>query len=237
MKNTETGGKIMQKAGRIAIIAVIVIVIGVIIIFGSSTKQSTADQVWDEQTTLGNLEAKNHYILYTDLMCPYCAVLGQTIIHDQDKFNQWLSDNDVLWEVRITDYLYEGSGIEESRPAAESIYCARNEGKFWDYYSAALEQLYQDYQSKGIAISKTAPQIKDLPDDYWQKIGESVGLGEDFKTCLDTHATAEDVENATAKAAKVASGMPSIFYNGEEGVIDGTRGWDVVKSYLNTGLK
>ena len=114
----------MNKAGRIAIIVAIIIAIGTLVILSSSTKPSTAEQVWDEQTTIGSLEAKNHYVLYTDIMCPYCAVLGQTIIHNQDDFNQWLADNDVLWEVRITDYLYEGSGVEYSRPAAEAIYCA-----------------------------------------------------------------------------------------------------------------
>lgn len=228
----------MQKAGRIAIIVAIIVAIGALISISLFTGQkSTAEQVWDQQTTIGSLEAKNHFVLYTDIMCPYCAVLGQTIIHNQDEFKQWLADNDVLWEVRITDYLYEGSDIDSSRPAAESIYCAKNEGKFWDYYSAALEKLYQDYQSKGVAISKTSPQIKNLPDDYWYKIGQSVGLGESFKDCLDTHATAEAVEDATAKTAKVVSGMPSVFYNGEEGAIDGTRGWDILKTYLKTGLK
>ncbi len=227
----------MNKAGRIAIIAAIIIAIGALVILSSSTKPSTAEQVWDEQTTIGSLEAKNHYVLYTDIMCPYCAVLGQTIIHNQDEFNQWLADNDVLWEVRVTDYLYEYSDFDYSRPAAEAIYCAKNEDKFWDYYTTALEKLYQDYQSKGIAVSKTAQQIKNLPDNYWQKIGESVGLGDDFKTCLDTHATANEVEETTAKASKVISGLPSVFYNGEEGAIDGTRGWDILKTYLNTGLK
>ena len=171
----------MNKAGRIAIIAAIIIAIGALVILSSSTKPSTAEQVWDEQTTIDSLEAKNHYVLYTYIMCPYCAVLGQTIIHNQDEFNQWLADNDVLWEVRVTDYLYEYSDFDYSRPAAEAIYCAKNEDKFWDYYTTALEKLYQDYQSKGIAVSKTAQQIKNLPDNYWQKIGESVGLGDDFK--------------------------------------------------------
>lgn len=227
----------MQKVGRIAIIAAIIVVIGALIIVSSLGQKSTADQAWNEQTVIGDLNAKNHYVLYTDLMCPYCAVLGQTIIHNQDKFNQWLTDNNVSWEVRVTDYLYEYSGVEYSRPAAEAIYCATNEGKFWDYYSAALEKLYQDYQSKGVAVSKTSPQIKNLPDDYWYKIGKSVGLGDDFKTCLDTHATVEAIEEATDKAANIINGLPAVFYNGEEGAIDGTRGWDTLKSYLETGLK
>lgn len=227
----------MKKAGRIVIIVAIIIALFAVIFLSSSTKTPNSEQVLDTQTTLGDLEAKNYYVLYTDLTCPYCAVLGQTIVHNEDEFEKWLSDNNVLWEVRITDFLYEYSGSEYSRPAAEATYCAKNEGKFWDFYRAAMEKMYQDYQSKGINVSKTSPRMTNLPDDYWNKIGKSVGLGEKFDNCLKNHESLAEVEAVTEKAAKEANGVPYVIYNGKEGNIDGTNGWNTLRSYLETGLK
>lgn len=227
----------MKKVGRIIILVAVIVLLFVVIITSTTTKPSVADQIWDEQTTMGNKEAKNYYVLYTDMMCPYCAVLAQTIIHNEDKFEQYLADNDVLWEVRLTDYLYEGSGVATSRPAAEAAYCAKNEGKFWDFYHVAMEQMYQDYQSKGIGISKTSPQIKNVPDDYWKKIGEKVGLGEKFVNCMSNHDTVAEIQANTQKAAQVTEGIPYIYYNGKAGMIDGTNGWDTLKAYLDSGLK
>lgn len=227
----------MKKAGRIAILTTIIILLFTAFIFSSTKQSSVADQIWDTRTTMGNTDAKNYYVLYTDMMCPYCAVLAQTIMHNEEEFEKYLADNDVLWEVRLTDYLYEGSGIEASRPAAEAAFCAKNEDKFWDFYHAAMEQMYQDYQSKGIGVSKTSPQIKNLPDDYWEKIGASVGLGESFVDCMDNHDTVAEIEDNTMKAAKVTEGIPYIYYNGQAGSIDGTNGWKTVKYYLDSGLK
>lgn len=227
----------MKKVGRIALLAGIAILLFVAIITSTTKKTSLTDQIWDIRTTMGSTDAKNYYVLYTDMVCPYCAVLAQTIIHNEEEFEKFLAERDVLWEVRLTDYLYEGSGVANSRPAAEAGYCARNEGKFWEFYHAAMEQMYQDYQSKGIGVSKTSPQIGTLPDDYWKKIGASVGLGDSFVNCMKNHDTVEEIEANTAKAARVTQGVPYVFYNGEEGSIDGTNGWNTLKGYLSTGLK
>ena len=60
--------------GKVLRIIAIVLVGGLLlvgIIVSSSTKAPT-DPIWDTATIMGNPEAKNHYITYTDVTCPYC---------------------------------------------------------------------------------------------------------------------------------------------------------------------
>lgn len=227
----------MNKIWRsVAIIGVIVALFAVIIL-NSSTQQSAADQVWNQAATVGNPEAKNFYVMYTDLMCPYCDYFSRAVMDNQEEFEQYLADNDILFEVRMTDYLYVASGAEYSRDAAEATYCAMRENKFWDYYHGALTALDRDYHSKGIGDSKTSPAIKNLPSDYWLKIGHQVGLGEQFDQCVAEHETANELDKNTERALKVATGMPFFKFNRfSTAGFDSSWGWDYVKMYLDAGL-
>lgn len=227
----------MNKIWRsIAIIGVIIALFAVIIL-NSSTKQSPADQAWNQAATVGDPEAKNFYVMYTDLMCPYCDYFSRAVMDNQEEFEQYLADNDILFEVRLTDYLYEASGIEYSRDAAEATYCAMREDKFWDYYHGALIALDHDYHSKGIGDSKTSPTIKNLPADYWLKIGHQVGLGEQFDRCVADHETADELDKNTERALQVANGMPFFQFNRfSTAGFDSSWGWDYVKMYLDAGL-
>ena len=168
----------MSKIWRSIAIIGVVIALFAVIILNSSTKQSAADQVWNQAATVGDLESKNFYVMYTDLMCPYCDYFSRAVMDNQAEFEQYLADNNILFEVRLTDYLYEANGSQYSRDAAEAAYCAMREDKFWDFYHGALTALDQDYHSKGIGDSKTSPAIKNLPADYWPNIGHKAGLGD-----------------------------------------------------------
>lgn len=110
----------MKHLRTAAIIAVIVLLFG-LLIMGSSTHQSPKDQVWDEATTVGELDSPNYYIMYTDLMCPYCDVFSRAVMEHWDEFTDYLAENKILFEIRLTDALYEGrphhlgGGCEEFR--------------------------------------------------------------------------------------------------------------------------
>lgn len=218
------------------IIAVIVLVFAVI--FASLTHAPAArEQVWDEATTVGNLDAKNHYVMYTDLMCPYCDVFSRAVMDHWDEFLAYLDEHDILFEIRLTDMLYEGNDIDYSRDAAEAAFCATRAGRFWDYYHAALAALWDDYHSKGIGNSKTADPITDMPDDYWLEIGSEIGLGDDFTNCVTNHESVADIEENTLRASRSAQGLPSFQFN--DFVTSGfgeTWGWDYVLMYLDAGL-
>ncbi len=227
----------MKHLRTVAIIAVIILLFG-LLIMGSSTRQSPKDQVWDEATTVGELDSPNYYIMYTDLMCPYCDVFSRAVMEHWDEFTDYLAENKILFEIRLTDALYEGSGSQYSRDAAEGAYCAAREDKFWDFYHAALKSLWDDYYSKGVGDSKTSPAIKNMPEDYWLKIGHSVGLGEQFDQCVSGHEAVADIENNTSRAMQVAEGMPSFKFNRfSTAGFDNSWGWDYVKMYLDAGLK
>ncbi len=228
----------MNKIIRIVAIVGIIGALFAVVLLNTSTKQRPSDQVWNEAATVGSLEAKNYYVMYTDLLCPYCDVFSRAVMDHWDEFEQYIADNDILFEIRLTDYLYEGSGVEYSRDAAEAAYCAMHEDKFWDFYHGALAALWKDYHSKGIGDSKTSPAIKNLPDDYWLKIGHNAGLGEQFDNCVKNHETVAEIEKNTERAAQSTTGMPSFKFNRfSTSGFDNAWGWDYVLKYLDAGLE
>lgn len=227
----------MSKIWRTLAIVAVIVVLFATIILNSSTKQSAGDQAWNQAATIGNPEAKNFYVMYTDLLCPYCDFFSRVVMEHQDEFEQYLADNDILFEVRMTDYLYTAGASEYSRDAAEATYCAMHEDKFWDYYHTALTTLDHDYHSKGVGDSKTSPAITNLPSDYWLKIGYKVGLGETFDQCVKNHETADELDKNTERALQVANGMPFFKFNRfTTAGFDSSWGWDYVKMYLDAGL-
>ena len=226
--------KFLRTAAIIAVIGALF----ALILLNSSTKQTPGDQVWNEASTVGELDAENYYIMYTDLMCPYCDVFSRAVMQHWDEFKQYLADNNILFEVRLTDYLYEASDIEYSRDAAEGAYCAMRENKFWDFYHGAIGSLWDDYHSKGIGDSKTSPAIKDMSEDYWLKIGHEAGLGESFDKCVKNHESVAEIEANTRRAAQSAQGMPSFKFNRfTTSGLDNAWCWDYVLKYLDSGLE
>lgn len=231
-----------QTKGRLwrtIAITVVVALLFVVILMNLSAKPNYQDQVWNSAAAIGPRDASNYYIMYTDLMCPYCDVFSRETINHWDEFAQYLDDHDILFEVRLTDYLYMGHGdsLIASRYAAEAGYCAMREDKFWDYYHGAIQQLWTDYHSKGIGVSKTATPISGMPDDYWQKVGHQIGLGDAFDQCLADHDTTAELDYNTARALQVSQGMPYFKFNRfTTAGFDNNWGWDYVLRYLDAGL-
>ena len=125
-----------------------------------------------------------------------------------------------------------------SRPAAEGAYCAARENRFWDYYHAALDHIFEDYYWKGVGYSKTAPMITDMNRDYWYNIGKEIGLGDTFKTCFKDSLAVSEIEENTIKASTSANGLPSFtFGKFSTSGFDPSWEWDTVKTMLNQGLK
>lgn len=238
----------MNKVGKILRVAGLVLVAGLLfalVIFNVTKKPSYAEQVWDEGTTAGALDAEHYFVMYTDLACPYCDVFSRAIKDHEEEFEQLLAEKSILFEVRVTDFLYEygESGPEMSRWSAKGAECATEKGKFWDYYHQALSNLWDDYNSKGIGVSKTSPAITGMTESYWIRVAEDAGMdGAEFSECMADEATAKAVEKKTEKTYKAMmnigqGGMP--FFNFEELKTSGfseTWGWTEVKQYFLAGL-
>ena len=228
----------MKKLGRILVLILIGGAIVAAMITSTTRKTPLSEKIWNEGMTLGSLEAKNYFIVYTDLMCPYCNLYAQEVYHNEEEFEQYLAENNILYEVRVTDMLYDANGIEFSRVSAEGAYCANREGKFWDYYHTALVSLEEDYYKKGIGNSKTAPRIEDMTRDYWKNIAEKAGIGGNFEACFDNGEALEEIDKNTTKANSVAYGLPSFAFNKyETSGFDPSWDFSIIKELYEAGLK
>lgn len=234
-------GKVLRIGG----ICVVVGLLLVVVIMSVTAKPNYAEKVWDTRAVMGDPEtAEHHFVMYTDVMCPYCDVITRLMIANEDEFKRdYIEDKKVAFEVRMTDFLYEYGAhkTNNSREGAEAIYCAKNEDKFWEYYHAVIKHLWDDYQSKGIGASSKSSPIADeaLDDTYWLNIGKEVGLGGSFKKCYLNHEALSEVQTNTERASKVVdSGLPYLkLGNYVMNGFDTSWGWNELRQQFDAGLK
>ena len=225
----------MNKAGRIALLTVVIVVILGAVIASVMPKPKDNGEVWYEEMTLGDRNAKNHFVVYSDLVCQYCIAFENTLIENQDELMKYLDENDIFLEIRLSDYLYNYSEYApaHSKNAAVAAYCAKNEGKFWDFYDKAVTTMWNDYIKPGqpgiTAMSSMGPE-------YWIDLGKGVGLGENFENCVNNQETLAEVEEAAVKSQGYS--MPSFVFNGNTlpSVFDLDGDWDTAKMIMNIGL-
>ena len=227
----------MKKFLRIfGIIAVVAIIIAAIVA-STTSKPSNTDRIWDEQMTMGNPDAKNYFIVYSDLVCPYCIAFENAVVEHEEDFKKYIAENDILYEVRVSDFLYEFGETNpiNSRYSAVATYCAKREGKFWDYYNKAVTTVWNDY-FKNLGKSAVS-RMASINKDYWVNIGKSVGLGDSFASCVQNDETLDEVKTNAAKTAKLVHGMPYFkFNNFTSSGYDLSWGWDYVLQYFQAGL-
>ena len=228
----------MKKIASIIGVIVVIILIIAAIIASTTSKPSNAEMVWDEQMTIGNLEAKNYFIIYSDLVCPYCLAFENAIIEHEDDFQKYIEQNDILVEVRLSDFLYEygESNPEHSRCSAIATYCAKDEGRFWDYYNAAVSTVWDDFFSGAGKSGFTSLNKQDA--SYWTKIGEKIGLGDEFKSCIANETPLKEIQENAAKSAKLTNGMPYFKFNKfTSSGFDLAGDWQDVLMYFQAGLE
>ena len=228
----------MKKALRVLGVILVVGLLFAAIIASMNNKPSNAEIVWDKEMTVGNLEAKNYFIIYSDIACPYCIAFENAIVEHEEEFKEYIEKNDVLVEIRLSDFLYEYGESQsiESRYGAEAIFCAKKEGKFWDYYNLAITKVWNEYfkDSGKNAFSK----FNKLKKDYWIEMGEGIGLGDDFKKCVEEDEVLDEVVASAKKTVKLVTGMPHFkFNNYTSGGFDLSWGWDYVLMYFDAGLE
>lgn len=203
--------KISRIFGGIGVAIVFLILGGAII--ANMVKPSISEMVWDKNMTTGNLEAKNYFIIYSDIMCPYCVAFENAIFKNEEEFEEYIKENDILVEVRLSDYLYQygRSHPINSRYSALATYCAKNEGKFWDYYKLAITTVWDDYYNVFGSSAFTKLESKDK--DFWISLGKRIGLGEEFETCVKDEATLDEIVKNAEKTIEQAAGMPYFKFN------------------------
>ena len=226
--------RILRIIGVVAVVGVLLATI----IISMTSKPSNAERVWDSDMTVGNMEAKNYFIIYSDIACPYCIAFENAIIEHEEEFQEYIEKNDILIEVRLSDFLFEygESKSPESRYGAEGAYCAKKEGKFWEYYNLAVTKVWREYFKD--AGKSAFSNFNKLGKDYWIKIGEKVGLSDSFRDCVNNDETLEDIMANASKTLKLANGMPYFKLNSyTSSGFDLSWGWEYVLMYFEAGLK
>ncbi len=228
----------MKKALRVCGILLVIGLILAAIVASFSQKTPNSEKVWFKEMTVGNMDAENYFIIYSDIACPYCIAFENAIIEHEEEFQDYIKENDILVEVRVSDFLYEygESRSIESHYSAEAIYCAKDEGKFWDYYNLAVTRVWNGYFKEAGKSALTA--FNKLGKDYWIKLGEEVGLGQTFKDCVEKDEKLVEITNSAKKTAKLVTGMPHFKLNNyTSGGFDLSWGWDYVLMYFQAGLE
>lgn len=228
----------MKKVIRVVGLAALIIAILAAIIVSVSSKPSNEESVWDKETTIGNLDAKNYFVVYSDLMCPYCIAFENAILEHEEEFKKYLEENDILYEVRLSDFLYEYGEARAigSRHSALATYCAKKEGKFWDYYNLAVTRAWNDYFK---ILGKSAfSRLNSAGVNFWIDLGKEVGMGEDFENCIENEEPLAQIKENAEKTVKFANGMPYFVFNSYSPPgFDLSWGWDEVLMYFEEGLK
>jgi protein-disulfide isomerase len=128
---------------------------------------------------------------YTDFECPWCKRS-----QEQVKAMEKLYGN----QVRMVDRMFPLTSIHpRAMPAAEAVYCAKDQGKFWEF----REKLFESSPNLG--------------DADFKRIAKELGLKESrFEKCMKdhTHKAAIEAEVADAQAAGVR-GTPTFTVNGQ----------------------
>ena len=236
MEEEKTGK--LAKVLRISGVMIVIVAIFAAIIASVSAKPSNAEKIWYEEMTIGDVNAKNYFIIYSDIACPYCIAFENAMIEHREALEEYVREKDVVIEVRTTDFLYEygESRPIESRYSAVATYCAKNEGKFWEFYDESIKKVWNEYfkeSGKG-AFS----EFNKLGKDYWIEIGRSVGLTDEFETCVMNDATLPEVMENAERMAKLVNGLPYFKFNNYiSSGFDLSWGWEYVLMYFEAGLK
>lgn len=232
----------MEKLKAVLAVTAVAIVVA-LIIFNAARPIEADRNVWNEAMTKGNPDASKHFIMYTDIFCPYCDKFSYALLANKEDFEEnYLNNDKVYFEIRVTDMNYMSGHSENSRPAGEASYCAAKQDKFWDFYDNLIGTLYDDYFSKDIGTGIDAERIPELGVDYFVNVATEAGLDtESFQSCMDNHETLSELNANTEKASEQIDGIPYFIFgdyktSGFAGIWDPEFDYQEAKRQLDAGL-
>ncbi len=138
----------------------------------------------------------------------------------------------------MSDFLYEygQSRSPESLYGAEAVYCAKKEGRFWDYYNKAITKVWKEYFE---TMGKAAfTEFNKLGKDYWIDMGKELELSMEFEDCVLNDEMIKEIQAVALRSAKLIDGMPYFKFNKYvSSGFDLSWGWEYVLMYFDAGLK
>ena len=170
--------------------------------------------------TLGRENAENVVIEIADFQCPYCAMasglpewVGE--IRGNKEYGEFQSTIDLakkpreLAEKGEVKFIYAPISAlgKESTLSAEAVYCARDQGKFWEMHDA----IYSAHRGMGHDKGNFST---------WALEGIAAGIeginSKEFDSCLESRRNFPKVKEATEIAIPLLNGgVPTLIVNGE----------------------
>ncbi|OGL94713.1 hypothetical protein A2348_03220 [Candidatus Uhrbacteria bacterium RIFOXYB12_FULL_58_10] len=185
---------------------------------GSSVAVSRIAAVDDDDHILGEKDAEITIIGYSDFECPFCARFHPTLQQMVDDY-----DGKVRWVYRNFPLSFH----PEAENAAEAAECAGEQGKFWEYGDAIIENQ------------------TDLGEDLYKKLASDIGLNTTaFDSCRSSDKYLDKIANdASEGAAAGVTGTPGslIYRTDAKGtdsaiVIKGAQSASAVKAAIDSLL-
>lgn len=184
---------------------------------GNSPAGSGA-QLRQNANTLGDPDAPVKMVEYADFQCPYCLHYWQET--EPQIIKTYVETGKVYYEYRSV-----GAFIgPESAAAAEAVYCAGDQGKFWEYHDALFSHW-------------TGENVGDFANDKLREYATSVGLeATSFDSCLGGQKYADRVQQDAANAKSDGiHATPSFLINGK--LIEGAEPFDVFQQAIEDALQ
>lgn len=195
----------------------------------------TASAPWNNHMVLGNVDAKNKMVEYTDYFCSFCAQLHDAMTDEFKK--QYIDSGKLSFETRIVALLKDTSANTEK--GNEAAFCAADQNKYWEYSNKIIPAIERDYFSKGIGVKNVANPVKipKLPDEYFINLARDVGMNADtFSDCIKNDTYAAEIEKNTNRALEMGvSGLPNIIINNYTASGFGGGGYKELKLMLESG--
>lgn len=190
----------------VLIIAGIAIVVTALVIFrtqasiGSITIPEYFDYSSADGSALGDPNAPVRIDEFSDFQCPACA-----LFHDETLsqiIDTYVASGQVYFVFRNFPIL-DRQGTTESRDAANAVYCAGEQNRFWEYH----DMLFANRIGEG-AGSFTRARL--------EAMAEQIGLDASFNTCLREQRYDDRViEDITAAIEAEFNSTPSFLVNGQ----------------------
>lgn len=208
--------------GTIVRWGLVIIAVGLVValfIWNATQDKSSVDYtVWNKEMTMGNSTAENHFIEYTDAMCPYCTFFTLALHENEKDFQQnYLDNNKIYFELRLADILVDKN--DNSHRANTSAYCAADGGKFWEYYVELQDYLNEKYWKhvdwSKVKQSNEKSDMEIIDDKVYLDIATKAGLNSDtMLDCMDNNKEIQaSLTKATSKAGAVVTGVPYFVFN------------------------
>lgn len=173
----------------------------------------TSSDPWNNNMLMGNPEAPNKMVEYTDYFCSFCAEFSKAM--DDDFMKDFVDTGKITVENRIVNLLKEQS--VNTVTGNRAAFCAADQDKYWQYSKKIITAIDTDFFQKGIGVKNVAKPIKiqKLDDSYFIKPAKESGLDTDkFSTCLSSDKFDATIEENSLKAIKMGvTGLPHITVN------------------------